>query len=188
MAQPQAQKKVVNGVDVGRLQETIQTVQEDPSKARFEFRARNHWTGGTHNRSEIKDFHGMGEEYNQRAQPFVYECDEPPALAGDDRAGNPVEYVLHALAGCVTTTMAAHAAARGIAIESIDSKLEGDIDLQGFFGLREDVPRGYQDIRVTMRVKSDADADQLAELARYSPVYNTISNPVRITLNIEKEA
>jgi len=105
---------------------------------------------------------------------------------GKDHGPNPVEYVLHALAACLTTFMVYHAAARGIRIEALESTLEGDIDILGFLGLSHTVRKGYQAIRVTMRVKSDAPTEKLAAFCRFSPVYDTISNPVPVTLNVEK--
>jgi len=179
-------RKQINGVDVQRLMETVGAIQEDPSLGAFEFRAHNEWIDGTKNRSRIQDFYGAGKEDDTRARPFVLENDEPAVMTGKDEAPNPVEFVLHGLAGCVTTTMVAHAASRGIEIESIASELEGDIDVRGFLGLSEDVPKGYSEIRVNLKVKSDAPAEKLAELAQYSPVYNTLVRPVNVVLRVEK--
>src|SRR5690606_32218506 len=97
---------------------------------------------------------------------------------------NPAEHLLSALAGCVTTTMAMHAAARGIDIESISSEVEGDIDVRGFLGLSEEVPRGFKAIRVTMRVKSTAPVELLAGLAQFSPVFNTITHGAAVELQV----
>ena len=114
------------------------------------------------------------------------DADEPSVLLGKDMGANPVEYVLHALAACLTTSMVYHAAERGIRIEALESTLEGDIDILGFLGLSATVRKGYQGIRVTMRVKSNAPAEKLAALSQFSPVYDTISNPVPVTVNVEK--
>ena len=138
----------VNGVDVDRLAKTIHAVREDAELGKFRFRADNHWLERGRNRSEISSFHGAGEEHTHRQAPLVLENDEPEVLLGDDRAPNPAEFILHALAGCLTSTLVYQAAARGIEIESIESSLEGDIDIQGFLGLSEDVRKGYQGIRV----------------------------------------
>jgi uncharacterized OsmC-like protein len=183
----QQSRQNLNGVDVNALKQTIGAIQQNPPLADFQFRAENRWLGGALNRSTIRNFYGAGKEDQVRTEPYVFECDEPPVLLGQDRAANPVEYLLHALAGCVTTTMVMHAAARGIEVESVESDLEGDIDLQGFLGLSNKVPRGYRKIRVTMRVKSDADADKLKALAQYSPVFNTITNPTEVEVNIVKQ-
>ena len=118
---------VVNGVDVEKLGGTMHAVQQDPSLAAFQFRATNQWINGGHNRSTVQSFYGAGQEDRIRTKPFVLEADEPPVLLGDDHGANPVEYVLHALAACLTTSLVYHAAARGIRIESVESKLEGDL-------------------------------------------------------------
>ena len=107
------QAKIVNGVNVSALGETIHALRKDPPLGRFQFRARNRWVGGTRNRSAIKDFYGAGKEDDTRTEPYVFDADEPPVLLGDDRGANPVEYLLHALAACMTTTMVAKAAAGG---------------------------------------------------------------------------
>lgn len=108
-------------------------------------------------------------------------------LLGQDQGANPVEYVLHALAGCMTTTMVYHAAASGITIESVETELEGNLDLHGFLRLDENVRNGYENIRVNFKVKSDATPEQLADLARISPVFDIVSNPVNVSVNIETE-
>ncbi len=180
------EETLINGVPVDRLKETIEAIRRDPGLADFEFRVVNRWLGGSRNRSTIKDFFGAEREDTTRSEPFILDNDEPEVLLGKDGAPNPVEYLLHALAGCVTTTLACHAAARGIGIESISSEIEGDIDIRGFLGLSDRVPRGFKTIRVRLRVKSDAPAEKLAELCRYSPVYNTLVNAVPVEIVIEK--
>src|SRR5690606_41770862 len=115
--------------------------------AKFEFRVRNKWIQGGHNRSVIHDFYGGGKEDDSRMEPFVHDNSEPPVLLGNNEGANPVEYVLHGLAGCMTTTMALHAAAHNIQLESVESKLEGDLDVQGVRGLNDKVRNGYQQIR-----------------------------------------
>ena len=179
-------EKVLNGVDVDQLKETIGRIKQDPDLARFQFRASNRWLGGSHNRTELRNFHGTNREHNH-PETYHLENDEPEVLFGDDQFPNPVEYVLHALAGCLTTTLICHAAARGIAIERIESQLEGDLDVRGFMGLSDEVRKGYQEIRVTLRVKADAPTAKLEELAKFSPVFDTLSNPVKVAVQIEKE-
>jgi uncharacterized OsmC-like protein len=107
-------------------------------------------------------------------------------LLGKDQGANPVEFVLHALAACLTTSLVYHAAARGIRLESVESQLEGDLDLQGFLGLSDQVRRGYKEIRVKFKVKSDASSEQLKELTKFSPVYDIVSNPVPVSIQIER--
>ena len=130
---------IVNGVDLDRLSGTIEHVSADPTLARFQFRARNRWIDGGHNRTTIKEFYGAGREDASRTEPFVLDADEPPVLLGENQAPNAPEYVLHALASCLTGTIVYHAAVRGIALSALESTVEGDIDLQGFLGLDETV-------------------------------------------------
>lgn len=109
-------------------------------------------------------------------------------LAGSDQGANPVEHLLNALAGCVTTSMVAHAAVRGIHIEELESELEGDIDLRGFLGLDPNVPKGYTNIRLRFKVKTDADnLEKLRSLAAFSPVYNTITNGAKVDIVVEQK-
>jgi uncharacterized OsmC-like protein len=176
---------IINGVNVTALGETVAAVQGNPEIAKFQFRAKNKWLGGGHNRSEIKGFYGACQEDVSRTEPFVLDNAEPPVLLGEDQGANPVEYVLHALAGCMTTTMVYHAAARGITIESVETELEGDLDLHGFLRLDESVRNGYENIRVNFKVKSDATPEQLADLACISPVFDIVSNPVAVSVDIQ---
>lgn len=177
----------LNGVPVDRLQETIAAVQADPELGRSEFRARNRWMGGGHNRSTVQNFFAAGEEQIRR-EPFVLDNDEPAVLLGTDDGANPVEHVLSALAGCVTTTFVYYAAAKGIELEEVESELTGHLDLQGLLGTAPVKP-GYQDIRITLRVKSDASDGELQELAELaagrSPVFSTVSSPVDVTVELE---
>ena len=177
---------ITNGVNVTYVMDVIGDVEADPGIAKFQFRAKNRWIDGGFNRSTIKEYCGAHREDDTRTEAFVLEADEPPILAGNDKAANPVEYVLHALAACLTTTMIYHAAVRDIEIEAVQSELEGDIDIRGFLGMSEDVRKGYHDVRVKMRVKSDASAEQLKELAQYSPVYDMVSNSLPVDLVVEK--
>ena len=180
---------VVNGVDVDRLHATVEHIGADPSLARFQFRAHNEWLDGGHNRSTIKEFYGAGREDTSRTEPFALDADEPPVLLGDNLAPNAPEYVLHALAACLTGTIVYHAAARGIALDGLECTIEGDVDLHGFLGLDETVRPGYQHIRVAFKATGDFDDEQLAELARltsYSPVRDTISNPVPVTIDLAR--
>jgi uncharacterized OsmC-like protein len=180
---------IVNGVDVDRLAGTIEHISADPALARFQFRARNRWIDGGHNRTTIKGFYGAGREDTSRTQPFVLDADEPPLLLGENHGPNAGEYLLQALAACLTGTIVYHAAARGIVLEGLECTIEGDADLQGFLGLDESVRPGFQQIRVAFRATGDFDDDELAELARlakYSPVRDTVSNPVPVTIDVAR--
>ena len=131
------------------------------------------------------EFFAGGEEDQTRAQAFVLDADEPPIIAGNDSAPNPVEYVLHALAGCLTTSLVYHAAVRGIEIEAVESSYTGDIDVRGLLGLSDDVRKGYNKVQVRMRVKSDASPETLTELAMYSPVYDIVSKSLPVEFRLE---
>ncbi len=180
---------VVNGVDLDRLTATIDHINADPALARFQFRARNQWIDGGHSRTTIKDFYGAGQEDVTRTHPFTVDADEPPVLLGENRAPNTAEYVLHALAACLSGTIVYHAAARGIALEGLETTISGDVDLRGFLGLDSDVRPGYQQIQVTIKANGDFDDAQLAELAgliRYSPVRDIVSNPVPVEIDVAR--
>jgi len=177
---------ITNGVNVNALFETIDAVKQNPAIADFQFRASNKWIGGDHNRSTISGFHGACDEQTHAKGPFVMDNAEPPVLLGEGATANPVEYVLHALAGCLTTTMVYHAAARGINVTDVRSELEGDLDLKGFLGLDENVRKGFRTVRVKMRVKSDADAETLKSLSQFSPVYDIVSKSLPVEVSVEK--
>jgi uncharacterized OsmC-like protein len=179
------QEIVRNGVNVTRLGETIKAVRQDPALAQFKFRARNQWDTGGHNQATVDTFYGTCREMEHK-QPFVMDADEPAVLLGEDNGANPVEFVLAGLSGCMTTTLAYHAAGRGFEIEEISSEFEGDIDLHGLLDLDPAVRSGYREIRVKFRVKGDIDEATVHELVRKSPVYDTLANPVRIKIEVEK--
>lgn len=175
----------VNGIDVTVLKETVGAIQADPELGTCRFRASNKWVDGNHNCTTITGFYGAKQDFVHK-QPFELHADEPPILAGNDEGANPVEHLLNALAGCVTTSMVAHAAVKGIHIEELESKLEGDIDLRGFLGLDPTVPKGYTNIRVTFRVKTDAEnLAKLRKLAEFSPVYNTLIHGTKVDVQVE---
>ncbi|MCG5502149.1 OsmC family protein [Ectothiorhodospira lacustris] len=175
-----------NGLNLDQMAQTVEALKNDPALARFQFRARNQWIDGGENRSSIRDFYGAGAEDTSRTEPFVFTNGEPPVLLGANEGANPVEYLLHALAGCVTTTTVLHAAARGIRIHRLSTELTGDIDLQGFLALDDSVPVGYESIRIRMDIEADAtdeEIDRLLAFAReHSPVCSTVCKPVPVTL------
>jgi uncharacterized OsmC-like protein len=181
--------QAVNGVNVDELFGTIEAVKKAPVIAKFRFRAENQWMGGGHNRTTVKNFYGTQQDHEHK-EPFVLDADEPPLLLGRDLGPNPVEYALTALAACVTSAIVYHAAAKGIAIRSMESRIEGDIDLQGFLGIRDDVPRGYQEIRMVVDIDADAPPEKLQEIVQlgptYSPVYDTITRAVPVSVSLAK--
>jgi uncharacterized OsmC-like protein len=182
-------QKGVNGVNVEQLLSTIELIKKQPEIARFKFRATNQWIDGTHNRATIRDFFGAGQEDASR-YPTVFDLDEPPVLLGHNRGINPVEYLLVALSGCLTTSLIAHASVKGIEIRGVESRYEGDIDLRGFLGLSPEVKVGYEQIRVYFKIDADISEAQKEELVRmaqkYSPVFNTIANPTAVLVHLEK--
>ena len=175
----------VNGVDIETLMGTVNAIRNEPELGACRFRASNYWLGGNHNRSTVVGFYGAKQEIAHK-QTFTMDADEPAILAGNDEGANPVEHLLHALASCLTTSMVAHAAVRGIEIEELESRLEGDIDLRGFLGLDATVPKGYTEIRAAFRVKAKPeDLDRIRELAKFSPVFNTITQGAKVAIDVK---
>ena len=179
-----------NGVDCDRLFGTIDAVGEKTELGQFQFRARNRWINGGHNRTTIKEFYGAGQEDLSRAEPFVLDADEPDVLLGENHGANPVEYVLTALAGCLTTSLVYHAAARGITLHEVESRLEGALDVRGLLGMSDEVRNGYERIDVTFTVTGDAPDEVLDELCQVaqqrSPVFDIVSHPVAVTVRRER--
>jgi uncharacterized OsmC-like protein len=177
--------KFINGVNLDTLMETVNTIQADPEMGACHFRATNKWVDGTHNQSKVTGFYGAKQEIAHK-QTFYFVADEPAILAGNDVGANPVEHLLHALASCLTTSMVAHAAVRGIHIEEVESELEGDLDLNGFLGLNSETPKGFTRIQVNFRVKaSPQDLETLKSLALFSPVHNTLVNGVPVNVKVD---
>ncbi len=179
-----SKNQVTNGVDVTALMATIDAVKADAKVADFQFRARNQWQHCGQNSSVIQGFRACGAEDGSRSAPFVLAADEPGVLLGTDQAPNPVEYVLHALAACVTTSIVYHAAARGIQIRALKSELRGDLDLRGFLGVDTSVRPGYQGIQMRIRADADAAPADLKALAQFSPVYDMIAKSVPVNLEV----
>jgi uncharacterized OsmC-like protein len=177
---------VQNGVNIDQLVATINAIKDDPTLAQFRFRATNEWVNGGHSRTKIQSFYGAGAEDATRSQPFTFEGDEPPVLLGSNAGPNAVEAVLHALASCLAVGFVYNAAAQGIRVDSLEFDLEGEIDLHGFLGLSDQVRPGYQNIRLSYCVKSDAPRQKLEELCEYvqktSPVLDIIRNPVPVSI------
>ncbi|MTI31820.1 OsmC family peroxiredoxin [Cytophagales bacterium RKSG123] len=184
-------KTIINGVNVNELTETINAIKKEPELGKFKFRARNTWVEGGNNKSRIKSFYGAGEEDKNRTQSFVLEADEPQILLGKDKGPNPVEIALHALAACLTSTFIYYAAARGIEVEKLESKLEGELDVRGFLDLSKDVRNGFQNIKVNFTVKSNASEEQLEDLCelaqKHSPVFDIVTNQVPVEVNIQRK-
>ncbi len=179
--------RIVNGVNVETVENTIDAVKKDADIANFKFRLNNKWIEGGYNQSTVGPFFGAKKE-NFHAKPFKWDADEPPLLAGEDRAANPVEHLLNALSACLTTSLVYHAAVRGIKIDELETELEGDIDLQGFLGVSNGVRKGYQNIRVNFKVKSDGEnLEKLKALSRFSPVLDTVTKGTNVDVRIERK-
>lgn len=181
--------KIVNGVDVEQLREKMDVMKAQPEMAKFRFSADGRWVEGAYSSTTINEFYGAGETHS-RGKSFVLEQDDPPLLLGRDRGATPVEYLLAGLAGCLTTGLAYIAAARGIRIEEVKTRLDGDIDLRGYLGLSDKVRSGYQEIRVSFQIKADASEETLKELVelaqKRSPVFDVVSNKVPVKVDFEK--
>jgi len=176
-----------NGVDTATLFATLDAVKGDTDIAKFQFRATNRWVSGTHNRSTIHDFHGAKQEMTHR-EPFTFDADHPPVLVGSDNGPTPVEYLLHALAACLTAGIANVAAARGVTLTEVSSTVEGDIDLLGILGLSDDVRNGYQQIKVSFVIRGD-DPDKLRSVVeqsrRRSAVFDVVTNGVPVLIDVD---
>jgi len=178
-----------NGVDTPKLFATIGAVASQPPLAQFRFRAQSHWVGGTQSRTTIAGFYGVGAEMQHDA-PFQASADHPKVLCGEDNAPAPVEWVLHALAACLTAGIANISAARGVTLHSVECSVEGDIDLQGILGLSDNVRNGFQAIRVNYMVKGDAPEEKLRQIVDQararSAVFDILTGhvPVRIEVDV----
>ena len=176
-----------NGVDTPTLFATLDAVKQAPQAAQFQFRAHNQWISGTHNRSTIADYFGVGEERSHE-RTFVFDADHPAVLVGQDHGPTAVEFVLHALAACLTAGLANIAAVRRVKLTEVRSTVTGDIDLNGLLGLSPDVRNGYERITVRFTIKGDAPAEKLREIVEQSrarsAVYDVITNRVPVTIEV----
>ena len=177
-----------NGVDVPRLFATLDAVKGQNEIAKFQFRAANTWVSGTHSRSELSGFYGAMQEMAHKNVTLL-DADHPEVLVGQDHAPTPIEFVLHAIAACLTSGVANIAAARGVQLHKVKSTVEGDIDLLGILGLSDGTVRnGYQQIRVTFHIEGDADEATLRGLVeqsrRRSAVYDVLTNPTPVMINV----
>jgi len=178
---------VRNGVDTATLFATLDAVKGNPDIAKFQFRATNTWVSGTHNRSTIHGFYGAMQEMTHQ-QPWTFDADHPAVLVGADNGPTPVEYLLHALAACLTAGLANIAAARGVNLSEVESTVEGDIDLLGILGLSSEVRNGFQQIRVSFKLRGD-DPEKLRKVVEQSrlrsAVFDIITNGVPVTIDVD---
>ncbi len=178
---------VINGVDTEALFGALDAVKAMPEAAQFRFRARNEWVAGTYSRSTIRDFFGLGTEQEHTGE-FGFESDHPTQLVGSDKGPTPVEYLLVALAGCITAGIGNIAAARGVELSRVRSTVEGDIDLNGVLGLDADVRNGYQGIKATFEIEGGAGTNELKKIVERSvarsAVFDVLTNGVPVTVEV----
>jgi uncharacterized OsmC-like protein len=177
-----------HGIDTPTLLATVNAVGAQPELAKFQFRARTKWIDGTHSRSTMSDFSGAGGEHRHIAE-YAADADHHAVLCGADQGPTPVEWVLHALASCLTAGIANIAAVRGVTLKRVESTVVGDIDLRGILGLSDRVRNGYQSIRVSFEIEGDAPAEKLREIVEQSrarsAVYDIVTNGVPVSLEVK---
>ena len=177
-----------NGVDTGVMFATLDAIKAQPELGKFQFRARNRWIHGAHNRTTIKDFYAAGQDDASRAEAFTIDAGEPAILLGRDTGANPAEHLLHALAACLTTSLVYVAAARGVKLTEVESTLEGDMDVQGALGLNDDYRNGFEQIRVSFKVAGEATPEKLREVVlraqQRSAVFDMVTNGVPVSVDV----
>ena len=177
-----------NGVDTEKLFGTLDLIRAQPELARFQFRATNRWIGGAHNRSTIRDFYAAGGEDTTRGEAFVIDAGEPAILLGTDTGANPAEYLLHALAACLTTSIVYVAAARKVELTSVESTLTGDMDVRGALGVDDEPRNGFERIPVSFHVTGNAPAEKLRDVVERakarSAVYDMVTNGVPVAVEV----
>ncbi|MDN5797460.1 MAG: OsmC family protein [Intrasporangium sp.] len=178
-----------NGVDTATLFATLDAVKAQPELAGFQFRASNRWVSGTHSQGRISGFYGAGSEQQHARGEMVFDADHPAVLVGTDQGPTPVEFLLHALAACLTAGLVNIAAARGITLHEVESSVEGDIDLLGILGLDESVRNGFEQVRVNFRITGDASEEELRGLLERSrarsAVYDVMTHGVPVTITAQ---
>jgi uncharacterized OsmC-like protein len=174
----------LNGVNTPALFATIDVVKNQPQLGAFQFRAKGNWLGGTQTQSTMSEFSGAGGEHTHKAA-FTADADHPAVLCGEDKSPTPVEYVLHALAACLTAGVANIAAARGVVLQSVTSSLEGDMDLRGILGLSNEVRNGFSSIRVGFTIKGDAPAEKLQEIVQQACARSAVLDILRNGVSVE---
>ena len=182
-------ESVRNGIDTAQLFGTLDLLKEQPELGRFQFRAHNTWIGGAHNRSQIQGFYAAGAEDESRDVTFHLDAGEPAILLGTDQGPNPAEYLLHALAGCLTTSIVYVAAARKVQLTHVESWLEGDMDVRGALGVDKEQRNGFERISVRFRVEGLAPREKLEEIVERakarSAVYDMVTNGVPVAVDVD---
>jgi uncharacterized OsmC-like protein len=188
VAEVKRERVPMNGVDTPTLFATINAVKAQPELAKFQFRATNHWIKGTHSRSRLETFSGAGGEHRHTGD-VQFDADHPKVLVGADAAPTPVEFLLHAIAACITSGIGNIAAARGVKLTEVESTVEGDIDLRGILGLSNEVRNGYEAMRVNFRIKGEASPEKLREIVEQakarSAVFDVLTNGTQVTITAD---
>ncbi len=180
--------KADNGVNVEALLGAREALAEAPEAAKFTWRATSEWLRGTHSRSTIDGFFGLGEEQRHRRQ-FIFDADHPEIFASEDNGPTPVEYVLVGLVGCLTAGIAAVAQNRDIQLNSVKATLEAGMDVQGILGMDKDIRNGFDGVRVHYDIDADASEDDIAALVaqsqKRSAVFDIMTNPTDVVVTVE---
>ena len=182
-----AESSVMNGVNVEALLAAREALRKAPEAAKFTWRASCKWQNGTHSRTKIQGFHGLGQEHTHKTESS-FEADHPEVFASQDLGVTPVEYLLVGLASCLTAGVAAVAQNRGVQLRSVEAKLEGTMDIQGILGVDSDVRNGYDNIKVTFHIDADASRKEIeaivAQSQKRSAVYDALTNPTNVTVAV----
>jgi uncharacterized OsmC-like protein len=182
-----AEVKVQNGVNVEALLAAREALKSAPEAAKFTWRASCKWQNGTHSRTKIQEFHGLGEAQKHKTE-FSFDADHPEIFASEDLGVTPIEFVLVGLASCLTAGVASVAQNRGVQLRSVEAKLEGTMDLYGILGIDKDVRNGYDDIKVTFFIDADAPRKEIeaivAQSQKRSAVYDVLTNPTNVTVAV----
>jgi len=182
-------KSVDNGVNVEAILEARKALTAQPEGAKFVWRAQCEWVRGTHSRSSVEKFYGLGDEQKHRTR-YTFDSDHPEIFASEDNGATPVELLMAGLAGCITAGIATVAQNRNIQLHSVKATLEGPMDLQGILGIDTDVRNGFDNIKVTYEIKADATLDEIkaivAQSQKRSAVYDAVTNPTNVTVEVRK--
>ncbi len=180
-------KSIDNGVNVAALLEAREALSQAPEAAQFQWRAKCEWVQGTHSRSTVEGFFGLGEEQQHKSQ-FTFDADHPEVFASEDHGATPVEIVLAGLASCLTAGVASVAQLREIQLNSVTATVEGEMDIQGILGVDSDVRNGFGGIKVTYDIDADATPEEIkaivAQSQKRSAVYDVITNPTNVTVEV----
>jgi uncharacterized OsmC-like protein len=183
--QTMAVSSVNNGVNVQALLDAREVLRGAPEAAKFNWRASCKWQHGTHSRTTIQGFHGLGQEQSHKTE-FSFSADHPEIFASEDHGVTPIEFMLVGLASCLTAGVAAVAQNRGIQLRSVEAQVEGSMDIRGILGIDSDVRNGYDDIKVTFNIDADASRKDIealvAQSQKRSAVFDVITNPTNVTV------